>query len=108
MSRLGIIDTHAHLDDNRFDSDRAAVMARLGNDMEAVKNMVARGLGVSIVPAVSVAREVERGDLLAFDVTADRKEDMRTFYLVAKKDRKKNSLKQQFVKYVKERYGIEA
>ncbi|MBQ9636198.1 MAG: TatD family hydrolase [Acidaminococcaceae bacterium] len=36
MSRLGIIDTHAHLDDNRFDSDRAAVMARLGNDMEAV------------------------------------------------------------------------
>ena len=78
------------------------------NDMEAVKNMVARGLGVSIVPAVSVAREVERGDLLAFDVTADRKEDMRTFYLVAKKDRKKNSLKQQFVKYVKERYGIEA
>ena len=36
MSRLGIIDTHAHLDDNRFDSDRAAVMERLANDMEAV------------------------------------------------------------------------
>ena len=36
MSRLGIIDTHAHLDDNRFDSDRAEVMARLANDMEAV------------------------------------------------------------------------
>ena len=36
MSRLGIIDTHAHLDDNRFDSDRDAVMERLANDMEAV------------------------------------------------------------------------
>ena len=36
MSRLGIIDTHAHLDDNRFDADRAAVMARLAEDMEAV------------------------------------------------------------------------
>ncbi|MBR0294006.1 MAG: TatD family hydrolase [Acidaminococcaceae bacterium] len=36
MSRLGIIDTHAHLDDNRFDADRADVMARLANDMEAV------------------------------------------------------------------------
>ena len=36
MSRLGIIDTHAHLDDNRFDSDRAAVMERLARDMEAV------------------------------------------------------------------------
>ena len=36
MSRLGIIDTHAHLDDNRFDADRADVMARLTNDMEAV------------------------------------------------------------------------
>ena len=36
MSRLGIIDTHAHLDDNRFGADRADVMARLANDMEAV------------------------------------------------------------------------
>ncbi|MBQ9284061.1 MAG: TatD family hydrolase, partial [Acidaminococcaceae bacterium] len=36
MSRLGIIDTHAHLDDNRFDADRAAVMERLAGDMEAV------------------------------------------------------------------------
>ena len=35
-ARLRIIDTHAHLDDNRFDSDRAAVMERLANDMEAV------------------------------------------------------------------------
>ena len=38
MSRLGIIDTHAHLDDNRFDADREQVMARLGEDMEAVIN----------------------------------------------------------------------
>jgi len=36
MSRLGIIDTHAHLDDNRFDADRDAVMERLSADMQAV------------------------------------------------------------------------
>lgn len=80
----------------------AVHIAAYCNDMEAVKNMVARGLGVSVVPAVSVAREVERGELLAFDLSGDREEDMRTFYLVAKKDRRKNSLKQQFIKYVKE------
>ena len=36
MSRLGIIDTHAHLDDARFDADRAEVIDRLSRDMEAV------------------------------------------------------------------------
>lgn len=36
MARLGIIDTHAHLDDGRFDADRAEVMTRLAQDMEAV------------------------------------------------------------------------
>ena len=43
MSRLGIIDTHAHLDDNRFDADRDQVMARLGADMEAVINQGTNG-----------------------------------------------------------------
>ena len=36
MSRLGIIDTHAHLDDGRFAADRQEVLERLGRDMEAV------------------------------------------------------------------------
>ena len=36
MSRLGIIDTHAHLDDGRFAVDRQEVLERLGRDMEAV------------------------------------------------------------------------
>jgi TatD DNase family protein len=43
MSRLGIIDTHAHLDDNRFDADRDQVMARLAVDMEAVINQGTNG-----------------------------------------------------------------
>ncbi len=38
MSRLGIIDTHAHLDDGRFDSDREELMEKLSRDMEAVIN----------------------------------------------------------------------
>ena len=36
MSRLGIIDTHAHLDDGRFDGDREALLERLAGDMDAV------------------------------------------------------------------------
>lgn len=82
----------------------AVHIAAYCNDMEAVKNMVVRGLGISVVPEVSVAKEIKQGELLAFDLTGDREEDMRTFYLVAKKDRRKNSLKQQFINYVKERY----
>ena len=82
----------------------AVHIAAYCNDMEAVKNMVVRGLGISVVPAVSVAKEVKQGELLAFDLTGDREEDMRVFYLVAKKDRRKNSLKQQFINYVKEKY----
>ena len=38
MSRTGIIDTHAHLDDNRFDSDRDQLIEKLGLELDAVIN----------------------------------------------------------------------
>ena len=38
MSRTGIIDTHAHLDDNRFDSDRDQLIEKLGPELDAVIN----------------------------------------------------------------------
>ena len=38
MSRTGIIDTHAHLDDNRFDSDRDQLIEKLVLELDAVIN----------------------------------------------------------------------
>jgi TatD DNase family protein len=38
MSRTGIIDTHAHLDDARFDSDRDQLIEKLGLELDAVIN----------------------------------------------------------------------
>jgi TatD DNase family protein len=38
MSRTGIIDTHAHLDDERFDSDRDQLIEKLGLELDAVIN----------------------------------------------------------------------
>lgn len=38
MSRTGIIDTHAHLDDERFDSDREELINKLRLDLTAVIN----------------------------------------------------------------------
>lgn len=46
-------------------TDALHVAARL-NDQESIKNLVAAGLGLAIVSAVSVARERDRGDLLLF------------------------------------------
>ena len=38
MSRLGIFDTHAHLDTPHFDEDRGALLAQIGEDLEGVIN----------------------------------------------------------------------
>jgi TatD DNase family protein len=38
MSRTGIIDTHAHLDDPAFDEDRDALIQQLGKDLDAIVN----------------------------------------------------------------------
>ena len=77
------------------------------NDMEAVKNMIARGIGVSIAPAISVRREIAEGELLAFDLGKGKVNENRTFYLVTRREKRMNQLKSQFIQYVRELYGIE-
>ena len=76
-------------------------IAAFCNDMEAVKNMVAKDVGISITPRISVEKEIEEGNLIAFDLTRGSNLDMRTFYLVTKREKRKNILKNQFVQYVK-------
>lgn len=59
MSRLGIIDTHAHLDDSRFDLDREQIMEQLGQDMEAVITQ-----GTNYESSVASVRLAERYDFV--------------------------------------------
>lgn len=61
-------------------TDALHVAARL-NDQESIKNLVAAGLGLAIVSAVSVARERDRGDLLVFPLA----NAARTFYVVTRR-----------------------
>lgn len=61
--------------------DALRIAARL-NDQESIKNLVAAGLGLAIVSAVSVARERGRGDLLVFPLSGA----ARTFYVVTRKN----------------------
>ena len=88
----------------KFSSIRIAAFC---NDMEAVKNMVAKGVGISIAPELSVAKEISKKEVIAFDLTKGKTVDMRTFYLVTKREKRKNSLKNQFVQYIKKMYGLE-
>ncbi len=81
-------------------------IAAFCNDMEAVKNMVSRGIGVSIVPELSVMREIRLGELTAFDLNKGGSVDMRTFYLATRRERRKNPLKARFVQYVTEMYKV--
>ena len=61
-------------------TDALHVAARL-NDQESIKNLVAAGLGLAIVSAVSVARERDRGDLLLFPLA----DAARSFYVVTRR-----------------------
>ena len=61
-------------------TDALHVAARL-NDQESIKNLVAAGLGLAIVSAVSVARERDRGDLLVFPLA----NAARTLYVVTRR-----------------------
>ena len=63
-----------------LEPDALHVAARL-NDQESIKNLVAAGLGLAIVSAVSVARERDRGDLLLFPLT----DAARSFYIVTRR-----------------------
>ena len=53
------------------------------NDQEAIKQMVAGGLGVSIMSAYAVADMVENGKMLTFPIGG---EAPRSFYIISRKD----------------------
>ena len=71
------------------------------NDQESIKQMVARGAGISLMSAFAAKDMAESGRILTFTVT-----DLapRSFYLVCRKDAKHESAEKAYMKILKECY----
>ncbi len=64
------------------------------NDQEAIKNMVARGVGVSIMSAFAASDMAESGKLLVFPIGG---EAPRSFYIIYRKDAEPNRIEQMYI-----------
>lgn len=82
-----------------FPEERLRVVARIDNP-EAVKQMVERGMGVSVLSELSVHDAVESGRLLAFRLDAEGLE--RNIYMACRRDLSPNRLEQGFLSFVRE------
>jgi DNA-binding transcriptional LysR family regulator len=77
------------------------------DNMEATKKMVEQGLGIAILPRVSVEREVERGELR--EVAVDGIElPQREIALIYRRGRPLSRAAKAFVSLLEDRYGAKA
>ncbi len=81
-----------------FPKDQLHILARV-DDPETIKQMVAQGVGVSVLSALAVAREVADGTLIAFAM--DPVGLRRDIYLIYPKDMLLSSAEQRFVEFLK-------
>ena len=81
-----------------FPQEKLQIVARV-DDPETIKRMVAQGVGVSILSALAVQREVNDGRLLTFDL--DKEGLRRKIYLISRKDIIYTRMEQRFIDYVK-------
>lgn len=78
------------------------VVVRLGSN-EAIKIAVAAGLGISFVPAISVRRELEQGELRAVEISG--LEIGREFFLVNRTGRELSPAASAFARMVRETFS---
>lgn len=78
--------------------DALNIVARV-DDPEAIKHMVAGGVGVSVLSALAVRSEVESGTLLAFEM--DRSALKRSIYLITQRGRSLSPAEQRFFDFLK-------
>lgn len=93
------------LEEDGLDEDALNVVARM-NDLEAIKNLVERGFGVSLLSERTVRDRVSAGKMLAFEI-----EDVdvsREFYLLRRKNVELNKNVQEFVAFVRLNHGLDA
>lgn len=81
-----------------FPAERLNILARV-DDPEAIKHMVARGVGVSVLSALAVADEVKSGALLAFEM--DEAGLKRQIYLVYRRGERLTETEKRFVSFLK-------
>lgn len=90
LEQMGIDDTQLH------------ITARV-NDPEAIKNLVAQGLGVSIISQRAAQNFIREKRLLAFDLPEDT--NTRKLYLAYRGDQGASTHIQEFVDFVKRYYN---
>lgn len=78
------------------------IIARI-NDQEAIKNMVASGLGISIISELAVKNLLAEKRVLGFPL--DKKYSGRQIYLIHRKDYVLNSQLKDFLKFIQKKYS---
>lgn len=81
-----------------YPKETLRILARV-DDPETIKHMVSRGVGVSVLSALAVAREVESGGLLSFEM--DQTGLKRQIYLIYRGDARLSRTEKQFVEFLK-------
>jgi DNA-binding transcriptional LysR family regulator len=89
-----------YLLENGFPMEELRIVARIDNP-EAIKSMVARGVGVSVLSALAVHEEVAAGKLLQFEMEPGGL--TREIYMVRRRNTACSRLTQQFIRFVKSR-----
>lgn len=90
------------MDRLKIDIQKLNVVARV-NDQESIKNMVAGGLGVSIISHKAAENLERERRILVFDLPEQAA--MRDLYLVYKKDYLQKEYLEQFISYVERYYS---
>ena len=88
------------LEEMGIPSDGANICASL-NDLESIKNLVAAGLGISVISDRAVADEVASGRILQFALNGESRRD---FYVAVRKSAPPAAVVQRFIAFVKELY----
>ncbi len=85
------------LADSSLDTGKLHIVARV-NDQEAIKNLVAGGLGISIISALAAANFIQEKRLLAFSLPQRLSE--RSLYMVYRKNYILPTYVQDFLKFI--------
>lgn len=80
-----------------IDESKINIIARI-NDQEAIKNMVASGLGISVISELAVRNFLSEKRVLGFDL--DKRYSGRQFYLIHRKDYILSSYMQDLFKFI--------
>lgn len=86
-----------------FPMEELRVIARV-DDPEAIKHMVQRGVGVSVLSAMAVADEVASGKLLAFDMDSEGLK--RDIYLIYRRDAHLTAAERSFIAFVQRQSAV--